>query len=145
MEANPRLAAACLFAIALVLRALHWWSFRDTLAARVFLMDEAYYHEEALNLARGLSNPTDSYFMTPLYPLFLSLVVRLAGDATSVVLALQLGLGALAAPFVFVLARRALPPVWAAAAAVAMASCAPVIFYEAVLLVEWMVIQDLLF
>lgn len=107
-------------------------------------MDEAYYHEEAANLVRGLPNPTDSYFMTPIYPLFLSLVFRVAGDAVSVAYALQLGLGALAAPFVYALARRAMPAVWAAAAGLAMASCAPVVFYEALLLVEWLVLLAVL-
>src|SRR5262245_21867514 len=83
LQRHTHAVAWCLYAFALALRALHWFSFRETLVAQVFMMDESYYHDEALNLVRGLSNPTDSYFMTPLYPLFLSLVFRLAGDSAS--------------------------------------------------------------
>jgi len=144
LQRHTHAAAWCLYVCALALRALHWFTFRETLVAQVFMMDESYYHDEALNLVRGLPNPTDSYFMTPLYPLFLSLVFRLAGDSASTAYAVQLLMGGLAAPLVFLLARRAMPAAWAAAAGLAMASFAPVVFYEALLLVEWLVLLTLL-
>ncbi len=144
LASHQAVAAVVLYLIAVGLRTVHWLTFRDTLLARVFLMDEAYYHEEALSLVRGIPNPTDSYFMTPVYPLFLSLVYRVAGESASAAYALQLLLGALAAPGVFLLARRALPATWAAAAGLAIASFAPVVFYEALLLVEWMILLALL-
>ena len=144
LESKPALAAFVLYLIAAALRAVHWLTFRDTLLARVFLMDEAYYHAEALSLVRGVPNPTDSYFMTPVYPLFLSLVYRVAGESASAVYAVQLLLGAFAAPCVFLLARRAMPATWAAAAGLAVASFAPMVFHEALLLVEWMILLALL-
>ena len=144
LQQHTHAAAVYLYAFALALRALHWLTFRETLVAQAFMMDEAYYHDEALNLLRGLPNATDSYFMTPIYPLFLSLVFRLAGDSASTAYAVQLLLGGLAAPLVFLLTRRAMPALWAAAAGLAMASFGPVIFYEALLLVEWLVLLTLL-
>ncbi len=144
LQRHELLAGAGLYAVALALRLLHLLTFRHTLTARVFMMDPAYYHEEAWNLVRGIPNASDSYFMTPLYPFFLSLLYRVAGDATTLVYALQLSLGALTAPFVFALSQRAMPRPWAALTGLAVASFAPIVFFEALLLVEWLVLLALL-
>lgn len=133
-----------LYAMALGLRLWHWFTFRDTLLARVFLMDEAYYHEEAWNLVRGIPHQGDSYFMNPLYPMFLSLLMRAFGDAVARVYAVQLALGALTAPLVFVVARRAMRGTGALCAGIVVATCAPLVFYESLLLVEWIVALGLM-
>ena len=132
--------AILLYVGALVLRWLHWRVYKESLLARVFLMDEAYYHAEGWNLVRGVPPASDSWFMTPVYPYFLSLVFRVTGDSPPGAYAVQMLAGAVAAPLAFVLARRLMSNVWALAAGVAVASFAPMIFFESLFLVEWFIL-----
>jgi tetratricopeptide (TPR) repeat protein len=144
VDAHPGATALGLYVLAAGLRAWHLSAYHHTLLSHVFLMDEAYYHAEAWNLVRGVPNVSDAWFMTPLYPVFLSLLFRVVGDAPTAVYAVQLALGALAAPLTWILARRVVPPAWALIAGVGMACYAPVVFFESLLLVEWMVLLALL-
>lgn len=144
LAAHPGGVAALLFAFALVVRGLYLAAFRDTPVARVPFMDEAFYRAEAWNLMRGAPMSSDAYFMTPLYPWFLSLVFRLVGDGPAAPYAVQLGLGALAAPLTWWVGRHALRPALALAAAAALACFAPLVFFEALFLVEGLVLLALL-
>ncbi len=144
LDAHPGATALLLLAFALLVRAIYLGSFRHTLLARVPFMDEAFYRTEALDLVRGAPPVSDAYFMTPLYPWFLSLVFRAVGDGPAAPYAVQLGLGACAAPMTWLLARKALRPALALAAALALASFAPLVFFEALYLVEGLVLLALL-
>jgi tetratricopeptide (TPR) repeat protein len=144
ISGHGRAVAITLYLIALALRAVHLDAFRETLLAHVFLMDEAYYHAEAWNLVRGVPNQTDSWFMTPLYPWFLSLLFRVTGESPTGAYAVQLALGALAAPMTFALARRLMRATLALIAGLAVASFAPTLFFESLFLVEWMILLALL-
>ncbi|UCE02074.1 MAG: tetratricopeptide repeat protein [Candidatus Latescibacterota bacterium] len=144
ISTHGRVAAITLYLIALALRAVHLDAFRETLLAHVFLMDEAYYHAEAWNLVRGVPNPTDSWFMTPLYPWFLSILFRITGESPIGAYAVQLALGGLAAPMTFALARRLMRATLALIAGLAVASFAPTLFFESLFLVEWMILLALL-
>jgi Flp pilus assembly protein TadD len=137
---HARTMAATLYVVALVLRLVHLFAYRNSLLAHVLLMDEAYYHAEAWNLVRGVPQPSDSWFMTPLYPYFLSLVFRFTGESATAAYAVQMGLGAASAPLAFVVARRVMSNAWAFVTGVAVASFAPVIFFEALFLVEWLIL-----
>lgn len=137
---HARALAGVLYVGALALRLVHLLAYRDSLLAHVLLMDEAYYHAEAWNLVRGVPHPSDSWFMTPLYPYFLSLVFRFSGDSSTAAYAVQMILGAAAAPLAFAVARRIMSNVWGLVAGVAVASFAPVIFFEALFLVEWLIL-----
>ncbi len=137
---HARVTAGVLYVLALALRVRHLLAYRDSLLAQVSLMDEAYYHAEAWNLVRGVPQASDSWFMTPLYPYFLSLIFRVAGDSTTAVYLVQMILGASAAPLAFVLARRLVPNLGAIVAGLAVASFAPVVFFESLMLVEWLVL-----
>ena len=57
---------------------------------------------------------------------------------------MQFVLGALAAPLTFLVARRALRPAWAGVAGLAVASCAPLVFFEGLFLVEGLVLLGLM-
>ena len=144
LDAHPVVVCVLLYVAALALRILHLADFRNTLLAQAPLMDEAFYRGEAWNLIRGAPPASDAYFMTPLYPWFLSLVFRVVGDGPVAPYAVQLALGALAAPMTFLVARRALRPGLALLAALALASFAPLVFFESLFLVEGLVLLALL-
>ena len=80
LETHPALASLGLYVLALGLRLLYLMDLRRSLLARVPLMDEAFYHDEAWSLLRGAPRVSDADFMNPLYPRFLALVFRLVGD-----------------------------------------------------------------
>jgi tetratricopeptide (TPR) repeat protein len=143
LDAHPRWAAVLVYGIALVARAVYLASFRDPGAIRAPLMDEAFYHGEAWNIVRGAPPASDAYFMTPLYPWFLSVVFRTVGDGAIAPFAAQMVLGALAAPLVWFVGRRMLQPLSAFAAAAAVATFAPIVFFEALYLVEWLILLAL--
>jgi len=144
LDAHPAGAALLLFAFAVLVRAIYLGSFRHTVLARVPFMDEAFYRAEALNLLRGAPPMSDAFFMTPLYPWFLSLVFRAVGDGPMAPYAVQLALGAFATPLTWLLGRHALRPMTAFVAALALASFAPLVFFEALYLVEGLVLLALL-
>jgi tetratricopeptide (TPR) repeat protein len=143
IAAHPGAVALALYGVAAALRLWYLLDFRHTLVARAPLLDEEFYRTEAWNLVRGAPPALDAPFMTPLYPLFLSVVFRLVGDGPVGPYAVQLGLGALVAPMTFVVARRVVGPALAVAAALAIASFAPLVFFEALFLVEGLVLLGL--
>ena len=132
-----------LYCAALLLRLFYYTQLGDTLMAHVLLMDEAYYQDEARNILLSVPQPTDSWFMTPLYPYFLSAIFWVR-DAPMAAYFVQMLLGASLAPLGYLLARRVLGTVWAFAAALAIASFAPVVFFEGLLLVESLVAVTLM-
>jgi hypothetical protein len=144
LDAHPLLSSLCLYAVALGVRLLYLHDFRTGLLSQVPLMDEAYYRAEAWNRLHGAPAASDVEFMTPLYPWFLSWVFRLVGDGPVGPAAVQLVLGAFAAPLSFVVARRALRPILALLAGLAIATFAPVVFMEALYLVEGLVLLALI-
>ena len=138
LAVHPRATAALLYVFALVVRAPYAAFLRSPDGARAPFMDEAFYHAEAWNWLRGAPPASDAYFMTPLYPWFLSVVFRLFGDANAAPYWVQMALGALVAPLVWFVARRALSqPITALIVAVATATFAPFAFFESLYLVEW--------
>lgn len=144
LAAHSAVTGVILFVFAAAVRGLYLAAFRSTLVAHVPFMDEAFYRNEAWNLARGAPLASDAYFMTPLYPWFLSLVFRLLGDGPTAPYAVQLALGALSSPLTWWIGRRALRPLLALGAAAALACFAPLVFFEALFLVEGLVLLALL-
>lgn len=138
LNQNPLMVLASLYCLALLLRLFDYLALGNTLMAHVLLMDEAYYQEEARNLILGVPQPTDSWFMTPLYPYFLSVIFRVH-DTPMAAYLIQMLLGALLAPLAYLMARKVVGALWALATAVAVASFAPLVFFEGLLLVESLV------
>lgn len=136
------LVVVILYGIALGLRLYQYSHLTNTLMAHVLLMDEAYYRSEAQNILLGVPQPTDSWFMTPLYPYFLS-AIFLVRDAPVAAYLVQMILGAALAPLAFVLARRLMGPLWGVVAGLAVATFAPLVFFEGLLLVESLVTVSL--
>jgi hypothetical protein len=93
-------AALTLYVIALLLRIFYYSQLGNTLMAHILLMDEAYYQSEAHNILLGVPQPTDSWFMTPLYPYFLSAVFWFR-DTPMAAYLVQMILGAGLAPMGF--------------------------------------------
>jgi tetratricopeptide (TPR) repeat protein len=143
VAAHPYRSGLGLYLWALGVRLVYLVSFKDTMVARVPLMDEAFYHAEAWSLARGAPALSEAWFMTPLYPWFLSFVFRFVGDGTPAY-AVQLALGALVAPLTFFVAKRVMHVLLAVATAAALACFAPLVFFEALYLVEGLVLLALL-
>ena len=135
---NPWMVVVALYAMALLLRLFYYSSLGNTLMAHVLLMDEAYYQNEARNLLLGVPQPTDSWFMTPLYPYFLSIVFWFR-DSPMAAYLVQMILGAGLAPLIYLVGLKVLRPLAALVCAVGVATFAPLVFFEGLILVESLV------
>lgn len=137
LAAHPRAAALLLYGFALAVRLPYWAYLQRPEGARAPFMDEAFYFTEAWNIVRGAPSASDAYFMTPLYPWFLSVVFRIFGDAPTAAYGVQLLLGSAVAPLVWLAGRRVARTWTAFWAALATATFAPFTLFESLYLVEW--------
>jgi Flp pilus assembly protein TadD len=138
LAGHPHVTALVLYLFALAVRVPYALFLRTPGAQRAPFMDEAFYHAEAWHLVRGAPAASDAYFMTPLYPWFLSAVFRLCGDDRAAPYLVQMVLGALVVPLVWWVALRVLAqPLLALLVATATATFAPLVFFESLYLVEW--------
>ena len=138
IDAHAGVVALVLWGVALLVRGACLWHLPAS-ALRGLLLDEAHYHAEAWNIVDGIPSPADSYFMTPLYPLFLSLIFRVAGDDLRAVQGVQMLLGSLVVPAGFMVARRIMGPLASCAAALALSTSGVLLDGEAQVLVEWLI------
>jgi len=139
-DAHPHWTATLLYLLAVVARAPYLASFRDPRLVRAPFMDEAFYHAEAWSILRGAPPASDAYFMTPLYPWFLSVVFRIVGDGAVAPYAVQMAFASLVVPLTWWVGRQALRPQTAFVTAALLATFAPLAFFEALYLVEWSIL-----
>lgn len=127
---------ALLLMLALALRIAAVIVLRGDLRIQDPMLDGRYYLELATRLAQGGGWPPGPVFMTPLYPLLLSLLFRLGGPGVGVVQILQslLGLGTLV--LLFVTARRDLGRAAAFGAGLLYVLSGPVLAMEHLVLTE---------
>lgn len=125
-----------LFLLALALRVAAVSVLHSELRIQDPMLDGRYYLDLATRLSHGENWPPGPIFMTPLYPLLLSLVFRLSGAGVGAVQVLQslLGLGTLA--LLYVTARRDLGRPAALGAAILYVFCGPVLAMESLVLTE---------
>jgi 4-amino-4-deoxy-L-arabinose transferase-like glycosyltransferase len=100
------------------------------------IIDAGYYLDFARRLAQGSGWPAGPIFMSPLYPLLLSLAFRIAGPGVATVQFFQslLGLGTLV--LLFLAVRRDLGRRAAVGAAALFILCGPILAMESMVLME---------
>lgn len=125
-----------LFLLALALRIAAVIVLRSDLRIQDPMLDGRYYLDLATRLAQGGRWPAGPVFMTPLYPLLLSLLFRWSGPSVAAAQLFQsvLGLGTLA--LLYVTARRDLGRQAALGAAVLYALSGPILAMEHLVLTE---------
>lgn len=129
LTGGPWFWPALIFAVALALRAVYIFQVRYTPFFQTLGLDAKFYDQWARELARG-HGPTDAFFMSPLYPYFLSFIYRLFGRDLLLVRLIQAGIGSLSAVLVYLLARDVFGRKVAVLAGLLAACYGAFIFYD---------------
>ncbi|MFO8071316.1 MAG: glycosyltransferase family 39 protein [Polyangia bacterium] len=136
LERRERLVVAAIVALAAVLRGLHVWSAAGS--DPFFYMpavDPEVYHRWASRIAGGDWIGDEVFFLSPLYPYFLSAIYALFGPDLLAARIVQAVLGSLSCALLYLVARRAFGRPTAALAGLLAAVYSMSIFYDTVLLV----------
>lgn len=127
---------AAVLLIGLGLRLLFFLQYSATPFYRHPLLDCAYYHQMAQNVARGDLVQERAFFLGPLYSYLLGIFYAVLGAHPWVAPILQLVLGLATCLLIYRLAARLFSPTAGIVAALLYAVCKPVLFYEQTLLME---------
>lgn len=128
--------ALCVALLAFALRAVHVLASRASPLFGAPQMDALYHVQWAHAWAQGREFQPPPYFRAPLYPWFLGLVTRVAGEGLLVPRLIQAGFGALGVLALWALVRRAFDRRTALVAALLLATSWISIFYDGELLLE---------
>ncbi len=139
----PRLLARMiwplsLFGLSAFLRAIHLATVTGSKYFTHLGLDPLFFDEWARRIAGGEWLGGGVFYQDPLYPYFLGTIYSLFGASHVAAVAVQLLLGSLVAPMVFVAASRWFATREAAIAGVLAATYLPSIYYEAIVLKTWM-------
>lgn len=119
---------------AAAIRLAHLTEIWDSVAVQMPIIDSEYYHDQAASLARGNNEKNDVYFMSPLYPWFLSTLYRLFGIHPQLGILFQTLLGIFLVYLIYPLGKRLFDEDVGLLAALLAAFYRPLIYYEGVLL-----------
>lgn len=131
--------AAGVAAFAAVLRLVFVLATRTDPVFRIPYLDGAFYHVWARSLAAGRGDFDGPYFLGPLYPYFVSGLVRLFGPDPIAVRLVQSLFGVACAVVVFALGRRCAGRRAGVLGAMAFAAYGPLAFYEGLVVMESLV------
>ncbi len=93
------------FVIALIVRLVYVFQIRQTPFFETLGLDAKFYDAWARRLASGTSEP-EAFFMSPLYPYFLSAIYRILGRDLLLVRIIQAGIGSGTAALAYLIGHR---------------------------------------
>ena len=126
-------ASLGIFAVAFGVRLLHLWSIRRAPFFDVLIGDARGYDAWARQIAGGDWVGHDVFYQAPLYPYFLALIYRTAGDSLMTVRVLQAVVGSCACMLAGLAARRFFSPAAGVVAGLTLALYAPAVFFDSLL------------
>ena len=74
---------------AVILRIIHLLSIAGSPVVKIPVIDSAYYHETAIRIAEGTGGGEGVFFMSPLYPYFLSVFYGIFGESAIIAVIVQ--------------------------------------------------------
>lgn len=129
-----------LFLFAFILRMIFLFQFQSVIIFDNPIVDMAYHHNWALAIANGEQFYEGPFFRAPLYPMFLGFVYWLFGESAWIIKIIQAVIGAISCVLLYELGRELFNRKTAVLASVIMALYAPLIFFDAQLLVPTLAI-----
>ncbi len=124
-----------LFAIAFIVRLIFLYQFQSVIIFDNPVVDMAYHHDWAMAISSGEQFYTGPFFRAPLYPLFLGFVYWLFGESAWIIRIIQAIIGSVSCVLLYELGRQLFNRKTGILASVIMALYAPLIFFDAQLLV----------
>ncbi len=124
-----------LFLFAFVLRMIFLFQFQSVIIFENPIVDMAYHHNWAMAIANGEQFYAGPFFRAPLYPMFLGFVYWLFGESAWIIRIIQAIIGSVSCVLLYEIGRELFDRKTAILASVIMALYAPLIFFDAQLLV----------
>lgn len=133
---RPSLVSACFLVgfVAFLARLVHWWSFSQVALVQVPQVDGSFYHQWAVNWARGLDPGLQSIWAAPGYPHWVGWLYQLLGPEPLRVAFLQHCLGVISTLLLLRILWRFFSPGVALLSGLLWAVYPLRIFYESLLL-----------
>jgi len=131
---KPALYFPALFVVAFLLRLLYLLQFSKTAFFHSTGVDSVYYLRWAASICDGAEFTKDAYFMGPLYPFFLSILMRLMGTEIFHLALVQIIIGSLSACFLAYVGMRVFDYTTGLLAGCMAALYIPFIFFEGLIL-----------
>lgn len=125
--------SAVVFAVALLLRGLHFWAMRDSLIYQALIGDSWQYDRWGQRIASGEWIGAEVFYQTPLYPYFLGVLYAVFGHSVWVVRIAQALLGSLACALLARTGSRYFDERTGWAAGLLLAVYPPAIFFDGIL------------
>jgi tetratricopeptide (TPR) repeat protein len=122
--------AGIIFAVALVVRAIHIWQIDGSPFADLKLGDAEGYHLWAQKIVGGDWLGDEVFYQAPLYPYFLATIYWLLGQDVFIVRAVQILLGACSCVLIFLAGWQMLSRGAGKLAGILLALYAPAIFFD---------------
>lgn len=120
--------------LALLLRWIHLAFIWSSDLVRIPIIDSAFYHHWASQIAAGEFVGNGVFFMSPLYPYFLGLIYSVFGTNAGMALIIQSIIGAATVYLVYLWVEELLDRRYAIVSSALAAIYAPLIFYDGALL-----------
>ncbi len=124
-----------LFSFAFILRLIFLYQFQSVIMFDNPIVDMLYHHNWALAIANGEQFYAGPFFRAPLYPMFLGFVYWFFGESPWVIRVIQVVIGSVSCVLLYELGRELFSRKTGILASVIMGLYAPLIFFDAQLLV----------
>jgi tetratricopeptide (TPR) repeat protein len=125
---------------ALIIRLLHLWIVKNTDLVQIQIIDAAFYHSWAQEIAAGNLIGDKTFFMSPLFPYFTGLIYAILGSIPVRILAVQSLMGVGTTLLIYRWGAAISGRMVGLIAAAITAIYAPFIFYETTLLTSTLIL-----
>lgn len=130
---EERFLIATIFTVALLLRLALLFQIRNSVLARVPILDAAYYYAWAQRIALGdWRGGPGVYTMSPGYSYLLAVIFKILGRSPSAIALVQSVIGAASCVLTYQIARKFFPSTISAIAGLLLACCGAPVFYSTI-------------
>ncbi len=133
-----------LFCAGLIARIAYFFEFKNLLEFLHPTVDALFHHLMAMSIASGAITSGEPFFRAPFYSYFLGLIYFVTGDSIGFARFIQLVIGAFTPVLTFLVARRIFNRTIAIVASLLVLLCGDLVYFEAELLLEFLVVTLLL-
>ncbi len=148
MENRDKQLVAALFAFGLIIRLVYFLEYRSLLEFLHPTVDALYHHLSAKAIAAGALTSSEPFFRAPFYNYFLGLIYFLTSDSIAAARFVQLLIGSLTAPLVYLLGREVFDRKVGLLASIIVLLTSDIVYFEGELVLEatamWMILISLL-
>lgn len=148
LDNRDKQAVVVLLAVGLIVRLVYFLEYRSLLEFLHPTVDALYHHLSAKAIAAGALTSSEPFFRAPFYNYFLGLIYAFTGDSIGAARFIQLLIGSVTAPLVYLIGRELFDRRTGLAAAIVVLLTGDIVYFEGELVLEasamWLILVSLL-